>query len=550
MDALLPDVVAALASGVRPGASIEPALRTVAGRLSEATSCGVAIYSRAPSDASLVLRVHRDTVSSRRGPDPLLPPGEHGELLARLRDEPGAVGGTGDPAGAALVTRTGTPGGVFIPIRMGGSTVGALAMLPGDGAAAGPDALRCAAQTAQALGLAMGTARLFTGLRERSVALDRQTRQLEALAAVARRVAVSVDEGDVADTVAREARRLVGADVAVLLVRGADGRLHPGGADGWEAHEPLPAVARLGAGEGSGPVWMGRELAVAIASGEDDHAPAPGMLVVARHEGAPFGDDDMERLTGLAHQAAVALENARLVTRLRREQDERQALASALVRAQEDERQRLAEEIHDGPVQDLVGIGLLLDALRGDLRREAPDLADGAARASASARDVVRTLRRAIFDLHPLSLEEMGFAAATRTLVERLEWQGVDVDLDVSRMEDLPPDLRTVAFRTCQEAVANVLRHAEPRTVSIQGRVDDGRAILEVRDDGRGFDVEQAGSGIAQGHLGLAAMRQRASLVGGDLQVRSQIGAGTTVTLTLPAATVTDEPGPARRGGA
>ncbi len=532
----LAEVVAALAAGVRPGAPIDPVLRTVADRLAADTGLGIAIYARETGDGALGLRVYRGGGSERPGPESVLLPGGHAGLLERLSAGPGPVGGAGDGEGAALAARAGLTDGVFVPVRMDGTTIGALALAPAPGTLPSRDALRIATQAAQALGLAMGTARLFTGLRERSVELDRQSRQLDALAAVARRVAVSVDEGDVADAVAREARRLVGADLAVLLVRDPAGVLRPGGADGWAPGSPLPAVAGLGAGEGSGPVWMGRELAVAISSGEDEHAPAPGLLVVARREGAPFGDDDLERLTGLAHQAAVALENARLVTRLRREQDERQALASALVRAQEDERQRLAEEIHDGPVQDLVGVGLLLDALGADLSRVAPELTDTAERAASSARDAVRALRRAIFDLHPLSLEEMGFAAATRTLLQRLEWRGVDVTLDVGELEGLPSDLRTVAFRTCQEAVANVLRHAEPRAVTIRGRVTDDVATLEVTDDGRGFDPGQGVARIAEGHLGLAAMRQRASLVGGELTVASQVGRGTTVRLRLPTA--------------
>lgn len=533
-DHALADVVAALASGVRPGASVEPALRTVATRLAEATGAGVAIYAREPSSPALGLRVYRGGSSQAPGPEAVLLPGDHETLLARAHRAPGTIGAPGDDDGAVLVARAGMPGGVLIPVRMDGETIGALALVPARGTAPSPDGLTVAVQAAQALGLAMGTARLFAGLRERSVALDRQSRQLDALAAVARRVAVSVDEGDVATTVAREARRLVAADLAVLLVRDAGGEFHPGGADGWTPAEPLPAVAMLGAGAGPGPVWMGRELAVAIATGEDDEGPAPGLLVVARREGAPFGDDDLERLTGLAHQAAVALENARLVTRLRREQDERLALASALAHAQEDERRRLAEDIHDGPVQDLVGMSLLLDALAADLRPLDPALTETATRASASARDAVRALRRAIFDLHPMALEELGFAAATRTLVQRLEWQGVEVELDAGPLEDLPADLRTVAFRTCQEAIANVLRHAEPRTVRIVGTREGDATVLEVIDDGRGFDASRAGAGIADGHLGLAAMRQRASLVGGDLQVFSDVGRGTTVRLTLP----------------
>jgi signal transduction histidine kinase len=179
-------------------------------------------------------------------------------------------------------------------------------------------------------------------------------------------------------------------------------------------------------------------------------------------------------------------------------------------------------------------VSLLLDALSADLRSSAPRLSAEADRAAASARDAVRGLRRAIFDLHPMALDELGFAAATRTLVQRLEWRGVVVTVRVDAVDLLAPALRTVAFRTCQEAVANILRHAEPRSVDVLAHRSGDRIIVEVRDDGRGFDPDEPADGIGEGHLGLGALRERARLVGGDLQVFSRVGEGTRLVLALP----------------
>ena len=230
---------------------------------------------------------------------------------------------------------------------------------------------------------------------------------------------------------------------------------------------------------------------------------------------------------------------------------ERRSLAAAIVLAQEQERRRVAEELHDGPVQELVGLGLTLDALSAELRADAPDAADGVARAAASARDSVKALRRAIFDLHPMALEELGFAAATRALVQRLKWRGARVSLDLAAADALSETHRTVAFRVVQEAVANVVRHAEPTRVAITARQDAGRIVIEVTDDGRGFDPSRARPRIEGGHLGLAAMSERAALAGGEVAVSSTPGRGTTIRLALPAAAGEDqEPEGSRRSAA
>jgi signal transduction histidine kinase len=215
---------------------------------------------------------------------------------------------------------------------------------------------------------------------------------------------------------------------------------------------------------------------------------------------------------------------------------ERRSLAAAILLAQEQERRRVAEDLHDGPVQELVGLGLTLDALSAELRADAPAAAAGVARAAASARDSVKALRRAIFDLHPMALEELGFAAATRALVQRLEWRGARVSLDLAAADRLAETHRTVAFRIVQEAIANVARHAEPTRVAITARGEGERVVIEVADDGRGFDPSRARPRIQGGHLGLAAMSERAALAGGELRITSVPGRGTTIRLDLPAA--------------
>jgi signal transduction histidine kinase len=508
-------------AGVR---DLSPAARIIA----DLAGGPCAIYALDPPGGALTLR-SPGAVAEDVGPPAVIPMADITRIRPRL-DAGEIVGGPGDRDGGAHLRSVGFGDGVLIPARWSGRCVGAIHVR---GATRDERVDAWLRAVGDALGPALGAERLSLAVGERTDALDRRLRQLDALSEVSRRVALAVDEGDVAATVVREARRLVDADLAILFGRENGSDLRPVASDGWSVGDPEPAVVALTRAHGADPVWLGRELGVGVGP-SDDEGMAPDLLVVARRGATPFGDDDIGRLSGLARQAAIALDNARLVGRLRRERAERRALAAALVDAQEEERRRVAEDIHDGPVQELVGVSLLLDALSADLHGSAPQLGAEADRAAALARDTLRGLRRAIFDLHPVALQDLGFAAATRTLVQRLEWQGVDVSVEVGAADLLPPALRTVAFRTCQEAIANVLRHAEPRAVRIGAHRAGGRVVLEVTDDGRGFDPAQPGNGIGEGHLGLTALRERAGLVGGDLQVISGAGQGTRIILRLP----------------
>ncbi len=438
----------------------------------------------------------------------------------------------------------GLPGGVVIPTRIGGRTVAAVGLSPASGPP-GPE-VRAAVQV---LGLALRNARLAAGFRDRVRELDRQAVQLGALTEVARRVAAAIEPGDAHRVVAAEARALVRAEGAVLLLPGPDGRLRQAAADGAPGAAGAAGDVAHEAFVSGSVRRRGGAAAVALPGSGEPPGPA-GVLAVVRSGEVPFEDDDLERLRGLADQAAIALSNARLLADLRREQNERRSLAAAIVLAQEQERRRIAEELHDGPVQELVGVGLLLDALATDLAPGSPEGAGDVERAAGAAREAVRGLRRAIADLHPLVLEQLGFAAAVRALCERLEWSGATVEVDVAAAASLSETRRTAVFRIVQESVANVARHAAAGHVTVRAREDDGVTVVEISDDGRGFDPAAPRAGVAEGHLGLAAIEERARLAGGTLTLASEPGRGTTVRVTLPAGAGGDQAGGGSRSSA
>ena len=238
-------------------------------------------------------------------------------------------------------------------------------------------------------------------------------------------------------------------------------------------------------------------------------------------------------ITELKRAEAEVAQNIDL---LQRTDLERRRLLSRLVSAQEEERRRIASDMHDDTIQAMTAVGLRLAVLRGQLGKpgEAPspkvfddlELSVGAA---------IGRLRRLLFELRPPELDRGGLASA---LASQLEQARSDFEIAVrleNRLTTEPSsEARTVAYRIAQEALANVRRHARATCVEVDLESEDDGVLVQVRDDGQGFAVEEAFEQPAFGHLGLIAMRERAELAGGWLRVSSERGAGTTVEFWIP----------------
>jgi PAS domain S-box-containing protein len=217
----------------------------------------------------------------------------------------------------------------------------------------------------------------------------------------------------------------------------------------------------------------------------------------------------------------------------------RDRLHQRLMVAADEERRRLARELHDETGQSLTAMLVGLRALA-----DAPSLKS--ARASALrlrelAARTVDDVGRLARGLHPSVLDEMGLVpAATRHVEEFERMFGLAVTLRTSGVEEreVPLPVATAVYRLLQEALTNIGRHAHARSARIALRADARRIVLEVRDDGIGFDAQRALEAEARkgkgAHLGLLSMRERTALFGGTLEVRSIAGRGTTITARLP----------------
>ena len=276
-----------------------------------------------------------------------------------------------------------------------------------------------------------------------------------------------------------------------------------------------------------------------------------GVLNVHTRHRREFTDADTELLRSVAGLMAGAIENARLHRRLAEREEALERFTERIVLAQESERRRLAGEIHDGISQRVVSLSFHLSAAAdavaaGDAAP--PGLAASEiASAQSLAEAALDETRFAIAGLHPPVLDDLGLAASLESLGRSFPGLDVRVGAEARR---LPAHVEVAVYRIAQEALQNVVKHADARSVDVRLTARDETIVLEVEDDGKGFAPAalmgpQAGVGY-----GVPGMRERAELLGGRLELQSCPGHGTVLRLSFPAAAPAgSEPLPVLEGG-
>ncbi|HXF82804.1 MAG TPA: GAF domain-containing sensor histidine kinase [bacterium] len=242
---------------------------------------------------------------------------------------------------------------------------------------------------------------------------------------------------------------------------------------------------------------------------------------------------ELATLSAIGDQIGLAAERARLYEELREKEALRGKLLEKLITAQEDERRRIARELHDEAGQALTALILNLEmAEQAGAQGVAPERL---ARLRAIAEDTLAELRRLIYDLRPTILDDLGLAAAVRWYVkETVEPQGLHVSMSISGGDDrLPHHIETAVFRIVQEALTNILKHAQASRAAIEIAITPQEVRLAISDDGRGFSLAQVTT-RREGGMGLLGMRERAELLGGAVRFTSWEGGGTRVEAVIP----------------
>jgi len=230
-----------------------------------------------------------------------------------------------------------------------------------------------------------------------------------------------------------------------------------------------------------------------------------------------------------------ALRDAHLAERQRLETI-RAELLHRTVQAQELERQRIARELHDETGQTLTALALGLRGLSENIPNHPEKAAAQARHLETLALSGIDELKRLVSGLHPPQLDDLGLPAALRWYIHEIaDRYGLKLSCNCKAEKvELPPEVRIVLFRIAQEALTNVIRHAQATQVWVELEITEEKARLTIRDNGQGFEAEQLINQAApQTHWGLMGMIERARLIGGQCQVQSRPGQGTTIEATI-----------------
>ena len=307
-----------------------------------------------------------------------------------------------------------------------------------------------------------------------------------------------------------------------------------------EASDVLLRVIVTGHPQFTG-IWTDR-------SGSGTAYPYAAVLPILRHEQViaalvlvgqardPFTALDDRFLLALGHQVGAALENADLYTRLEARSVELARLSSRMVEQHEEERRRLSRELHDETAQVFSAVKMELGLLR---ERVQPEQAARLDQVLGLIDTGIHSIRNVTNDLRPSLLDDLGLLPALRSLVaDFADHSGLEAELGApAALPSLSEEAELALFRALQEALANVLRHADARKVAVSISVNDAGVLLRVSDDGRGLPPGMSPERLeVTGHMGLAGMRERITALGGTVRLQPHNGAGALLEVVVPKA--------------
>ena len=242
-----------------------------------------------------------------------------------------------------------------------------------------------------------------------------------------------------------------------------------------------------------------------------------------------------EPVGGIAEIRKLQAELIHLAQKVKSAQKGLRGYIGAITMGQEEERRRLARELHDDTLQSLIALNQRIQLARLSLNgREGVEMLD---EIQGLTEETIQNLRRFTRALRPIYLDDLGLVAALEMLTHEIE-QASDLAVGFEKsgsQRRLETTQELALYRVAQEALSNVIRHAQARRAKVDLQFSDQAVVLEVTDDGRGFEVPDSPAEFApSGHFGLLGMQERAELIGAKLEIKSAPGAGTRIRVELP----------------
>jgi two-component system sensor histidine kinase DevS len=431
-----------------------------------------------------------------------------------------------------------------VPILLGSQLLGQIYLTnKEDSLEFTPDDERVIEMLAAYAAVAISNARMVEGLVARDKALSERNNDLALLNDIGEALTNSLELDEILEQTLKRVMAYLKVETGEIFLAEEDGSLrltlHRGEAAGafWTKEQFEPGEGPIGIAAESGKLMVTTSLqheieflhSTIVKAGFRCIACIPltargsvvGVMSIATRRACHLDQREMTLLTSIGQWAGITLENARL---------QQQARRLAVL----EERERIGMDLHDGTIQSIYAVGLALDYARMAIDENPSEAHSKIEQAIEGLNCTIRDIRTYILDLRPRQFRGEDLMEGLQHLADEFRCNA-RVELTVTGPDDgllvLPTAHATALFHICQEALANVAKHAQAKQASVDLWTAPGRALLEISDNGQGFDLRKMG--VTLGH-GLSNMHTRARKVGGDVEITSEPGKGTTVLAWVP----------------